>query len=59
MFQDDIQLYLCKVGFMPNYLMWHDHREVWPFESDGNEDEDQMDDMIADIGREYDLGSRE
>jgi hypothetical protein len=44
---------------MPNYLMWHDHREVRPFESDENEDEDQMDDMIADIGREYDLGSRE
>jgi hypothetical protein len=26
-------------------------------ESDGNEDEDQMDEMIADIGREYDVGS--
>jgi hypothetical protein len=26
-------------------------------ESDGNDDEDQMDDMIADIGMEYDLGS--
>jgi hypothetical protein len=25
-------------------------------ESDGNDDEDQMDDMIADIGIEYDLG---
>jgi hypothetical protein len=26
-------------------------------ESDGNDDEDQMDDMIANIGMEYDLGS--
>jgi hypothetical protein len=26
-------------------------------ESDGNNDEDQMDDMIANIGMEYDLGS--
>jgi hypothetical protein len=26
-------------------------------ESDGNDDEDRMDDMIADIGMEYDLGS--
>jgi hypothetical protein len=26
-------------------------------ESDGNDDEDRMDDMIADIGIEYDLGS--
>jgi hypothetical protein len=26
-------------------------------ESNGNNDEDRMDDMIADIGMEYDLGS--
>jgi hypothetical protein len=26
--QDDIQLHLCKVGFMSNYLVWSDHREV-------------------------------
>jgi hypothetical protein len=26
-------------------------------ESDGNDDDDRMDDMIADIGMEYDLGS--
>jgi hypothetical protein len=28
-------------------------------ELDKNEDVDQMDDMIANVGREYDLGSRE
>jgi hypothetical protein len=28
-------------------------------ESDGSDDEDRMDDMIADIGMEYDLGSRD
>jgi hypothetical protein len=28
-----------------------------PVESDGSDDEDQMDDMIANIGMEYDLGS--
>jgi hypothetical protein len=28
-------------------------------ELDGNEDEDRMDDMIADIGMEYDLGSED
>jgi hypothetical protein len=28
-----------------------------PAESDGNDDEDRMNDMIADIGMEYDLGS--
>jgi hypothetical protein len=28
-----------------------------PAESDGSDDEDRMDDMIADIGMEYDLGS--
>jgi hypothetical protein len=28
-------------------------------ESDGSDNEDQMDDMIADIDMEYDLGSRD
>jgi hypothetical protein len=28
-----------------------------PAESDGSDDEDRMDDMIADIGMEYNLGS--
>jgi hypothetical protein len=28
-------------------------------ESDRNVDEDQMDEMIPDIGREYEVGSRE
>jgi hypothetical protein len=32
---------------------------VTSIESDKNEDEDRMDDMIADIGRKYDLGSGE
>jgi hypothetical protein len=41
---------------MPNYLVWHQHGEVQA-ESDGSNDEDRMDDMIADIGMEYDLGS--
>jgi hypothetical protein len=30
-----------------------------PTKSDGSDDEDGMDDMIADIGMEYDLGSRD
>jgi hypothetical protein len=34
-------------GFMLNYLVWREHREV---------DEDRMDEMIADIGMKYDLG---
>jgi hypothetical protein len=33
---------------MPNYLVWHQH---------GENDEEQLNDMIADIGLEYDLGS--
>jgi hypothetical protein len=42
-------------------LLWHQHGEVQTpatDELDGNDDEDQMDDMIADIDMEYDLGSR-
>jgi hypothetical protein len=45
---------------MPNYLVWHQQVEVQPLvadESDGNDDEDRVDDMIADIGMGYDLES--
>jgi hypothetical protein len=48
---------------MPNYLVWRDHREVEPpvvgAESDGNEDNDRMDEMVAGIGREYEVGPGE
>jgi hypothetical protein len=54
--------HLAKKGFMSNYLLWHQHREVQPVvadESDGNNDVDQMDDMVADIGRGFDLESED
>jgi hypothetical protein len=61
--QDEVQVHLCQEGFMPNYLVWRDHGEVEPSvvgtESDGNEDDDPMDEMLADIGREYEVGSGE
>jgi hypothetical protein len=48
---------------MTNYLVWRDHGEVEPSvvgaESDINEDDEQMDEMLADIGREYEVGSGE
>jgi hypothetical protein len=49
-----------RVGFMPNYLVSHQHGEVHApatVESDRSDDEDQMDDMIADTSMEYGLGS--
>jgi hypothetical protein len=52
----------AKQEFVPNYLVWHQHGEVQALvadESDGNDEEDWMDDMIADIGMEYNLGSRD
>jgi hypothetical protein len=54
--------HIAKEGFMLNYLVWHQHGEVHApaaDESEGNNDENQMDDMIADIGMEYNLGSRD
>jgi hypothetical protein len=45
---------------MSNYIVWHQHGEVQPpiaDESDGKDYEDQMHDMIANIGRGYDLGT--
>jgi hypothetical protein len=50
--------HLAKKRFMSNYLLWHQHGEVQPAvadESDGNNDVDQMDDMVADNGRGYDI----
>jgi hypothetical protein len=44
---------------MPSYLLWRNHREVESpivgAELDENEDENRMDDMIADVGREYEI----
>jgi hypothetical protein len=54
--------HLAKKGFMSNYLLWHQHGEVQPViadESNGNDDVDQMDDMVADIRRGYDLESED
>jgi hypothetical protein len=62
LFKYEMSNHIAKKGFMPDYLVWHQHGEVQPpaaTESDGNDDEDRMDDMIADIGMEYDLGSRD
>jgi hypothetical protein len=54
--------HIAKHRFMLNYLVWHQHGEVQApaaAESDGSDDEDQMDDMIAYVGMEYNLGSRD
>jgi hypothetical protein len=55
-------LLIAKKGFMSNNLLWHQHGEVQHVvanESDGNDDVDQMDDMVVDIGRGYDLESED
>jgi hypothetical protein len=62
LFEYEMCGHIAKHGFLLNYLVWHQHGEVQaptPAESDGSDDEDRMDDMIADIGVEYDLGSGE
>jgi hypothetical protein len=58
----EMSAHLAKKGFILNYLLWHQHRDVQPAvadESDENDDVDQMDDMVADIGRGYDLESED
>jgi hypothetical protein len=61
--QDEVQVHLCQEVFMPNYLVWHDHREVElsviSAELDRNVDDDRMDEMLTDIGKEYEVGSGE
>jgi hypothetical protein len=51
----EISAQLAKKGFMLNYLLWHQHGEVQPAvanESNGNNDVNRMDDMVAHIERE-------
>jgi hypothetical protein len=58
----EMSAHLAKKGFLLNYLLWHQHGEVQPAvadESDGNNDVDQIDDMVADIGRRYDMDSKD
>jgi hypothetical protein len=58
----EIYAHLAKKGFMSKYLLWHQHGEVQPAvanKSDGNDDFDRMDDMVANIGRGYDLESKD
>jgi hypothetical protein len=52
--------HLAKKGLRSNYILWHQHGEVEPMVADdsvGNDDVDQMDDMVADIRRGHDLES--
>jgi hypothetical protein len=44
------------------YILWHQHEEVRPMvadQSEGNDDVNQMDDMVTNIGRGYDLESED
>jgi hypothetical protein len=58
----EMSAHLAKKRFMSNYLLWHQDGGMQPVvadESDGNNDVDWMDDMVADIGRKYDLESKD
>jgi hypothetical protein len=47
----EMSAYLAKKGFMLNYLLWHQHgemRHALADESDGNDDVNQIDDMVVD-----------
>jgi hypothetical protein len=58
----EMSTHLAKKRFMLNYLLWHQHGEVQPTvadELDGNDDIGRMDDMVADIGRGYNLESKD
>jgi hypothetical protein len=58
----EMSAHLTKNGFMSNCLLWHQHGGVQPVvadESDGNDDVDRMDDMVANIERGYNLESED
>jgi hypothetical protein len=50
----EVSYYVFKHGFMLHYLVWHEHGEVeTTVESDGDQDVDQIYDMVDDIRNEY------
>jgi hypothetical protein len=54
--------HLAKKGFISNYPLWHQQGEVQlavAVESDENDDVDRIDDIVADIGRGYDMESED
>jgi hypothetical protein len=56
----EMSAHLAKKGFILIYLLWHQHGEVQPVvadESDGNDDANWVDDMVANIRGGYNLGS--
>jgi hypothetical protein len=58
----EMSTHLAKKGFISNYLLWHQHGELQPAVADkldGNDDVDQMYDMVVDIERGYDLESKD
>jgi hypothetical protein len=58
----EMSAHLAKKGFILNYPLLDQHGEVQHAvadESDENDDVDLMDDMVADIGRAYDLESKD
>ena len=60
MHDNEVQLHLCKYGFMPDYLVWREHGEGHHnVESIRNEDEDRMDEMLTDLGREFEINPEE
>jgi hypothetical protein len=53
---EELEHQLCKNGFMPNYLVWRSHGEVEQNITESeiiDNEEDQMDDLVDDISREY------
>jgi hypothetical protein len=58
----EMSSHVAKKGFMMKYLLWHQQGVVRPTvgdESDGSIDVNRVDDMVADIGRGYDLESKD
>jgi hypothetical protein len=58
----EMSAHLAKKGFISNYPLLDQHEEVQhavASESDENNDVDLMDDIVADIGRGYDLESED
>jgi hypothetical protein len=50
----DLSIHICKYGFKPDYLVWHEHGEVdAPLGSNTDKDVDKMEDMLDDIRHEY------
>jgi hypothetical protein len=60
--KEEMEKHLCKIGFMPNYIVWYWYGESIRHvdaEVELDDDHDRMDGMLHDLGRDVEMNAEE